>query len=320
MKAALIKVREAMAQKNIIQALTAMLVRDGVIYTSDGRMTAAAPFPHDGPFLVPGEEFSALVERMADDALLTVHDDSVVLRSGRTRGTVRTLPLADRLFVAPEAPWATPPPGLLAAFTKVRPFISDNATQPWALCVNLVQGGMVATTNIALIFVALPELLPPDNTLLPCWAIDFVLKRREALVGWILEPTYIAFKWEDGSWLRTQLINGAFPDTIARMLGTLPAADVFITPEWRAAWGVVAELADDWVEVTDTVIKGKRGLNTDIEQQAVLPALEGHPTAWTLRYTNPVIAVATHWSPINYPAPVSFIGDGVRGLIVGRQR
>ena len=315
MKENLAKIKAALShQGGVVPHYRYYLVKDRYIHAYDGRMTAAAPFPVDAfsEFLVPGEEFELLLDRLSDNPEITMDGLKLRLKSGRLRGSINLLPVTEGLYVGPDLPWLPPPQNLLAALKLVRPFIGTNAIHYWSICVSLGAESIFATTNISLVEVECPGLNGRES-LLPCWAVDYLLSRMEALDGWQIGDSYIAFRWDDGSWMRTQLVSGGFPGAGRDMITKMQMPTWEITNEWREAYTSVASMCEDLVEVHPTCIRGKRG-EAIVEHEAISPSL----SKWNPKFLNDVVACATHLQLDTWPQPAPFIGKGIRGIIVGR--
>src|SRR5580765_7017700 len=168
---------EALDSKDLVIGMTYYRVAGGMIKATNGRITAAHPWEYEGEFLVAGKEFEKVLERMPEVPSIEVEEMQIKMRSGRYHGTIQTLPLSEWDYPGvDDAQWQRIPESLIDALKELRPFVSDNAKQQWALCVALQDGWAYATNNIALACVQCPDI-KSIMALLPVWAIDFVLKR-----------------------------------------------------------------------------------------------------------------------------------------------
>lgn len=316
MRTALDKVRKTLSRQNIVNAFTHYLLKGKRIYASDGRMMASAPFPSDIEALVPGNELELLVDRLGDKITMTLDGDVLKLSAGRQRGSIAILPPEEFGFPIPPEAWNKPPVSFLSALRTVRPFISDNATKPWALCAALYDGYMVGTTNVCLVEVACAKL-KGNGTLVPCWAIDYLLSRTEPLVGMQAFEGALAWKWEDGSWMRTQLVQGDFPPAALKILADLTPPAWAISEEWRKAYVTMSGMTTDVMEVHAERLCGKTGgAVSEYDVESPVPA--AGVSRWTTKFLDPVLNIATHWQPDAWPNPAPFVGPGIRGVIMGR--
>jgi hypothetical protein len=308
------KVRRALSRQGIVDRLTYYLVKDGFVCASDGRMTAGAPFPSNLTFLVPGGEFEKVVDHLQGNTTeLTLLDGKLLLKSGRLRATIETLPLDQAFYPHPEGAWLPPPDGLVEALRRVRPFVSDNATRPWALCVSLRTGAIMATTNVALVEVACPALLC-DELLLPCWAVDFILFHPAKLTGVIFQQNNACFQWDDKSWMVSQLGEGKFPEVCSGMLDNGEDPTWEIPQEWRDALIGISKLCSGEILCGAVSMVGKTEKSV-VEYEVTSPA---EASKWEQRYLTTVVQAATHLALTSWPKPARFKGTGIRGVIAGR--
>jgi hypothetical protein len=315
MKEAIDKVRRALSRQGIIDHLTYYLVKDNYICASDGRVTAGTPFPCEHTFLVPGGEFEKIVDHFESDTITLemVDTNKLLLKAGRMRATMETLPFDLAHYPEPDGFWLGPPEGFVDFLKKIRPFVSENATRQYALCVCLRSGRMLATTNVCLVEVQCPSLLC-NETLLPCWAVDFILSHPANLTGMIFNENNMSFCWDDQSWMVTQLVEGGFPPNCDVLLDKGPSPEWEITDEWRTAFNNLSHLCDGEVVFHPDRMVGKT--ERSVVEYAVASPTEG--SKWEQKFLAPVVEVATHWAITAWPAPAPFKGAGIRGLIVGR--
>lgn len=318
MREAVAKVRGALASKDIVQELTHYLVRGGFIYAQNGRMTACAPVDDTRTYLVPGDDFERALNLAKGDVVIEMVETGIRVKSGRYRATIQTLD--PDLAALPDLPdeWRPVPELFIKALTIVRPFISDNATQPWALSVGIDKGALYATNNVSLVVVECDGLDDVD-VLLPSWAADFLLERKEVPTEMHLSAACAFFRWPDGSWLRTVLSVGEFPPAAKTMLASSPEATWEITPELREAFKRAASLSETDIRISNDRITGGQG-KTAFEEELTsnVPSPNSGPSAWHPKFLGIVFDAATHIDLSAWPRPATFSGPNVRGLIAGR--
>lgn len=321
MKEAVDKVKRALSRQDIVSQLTHYSIKDGFIYAGDGRYVACAPIDCDQNFIVAGKEFERLVARLPSIDKVVVTDKDVTLRSARAHGSIKTLPAEmDGVLATPGPVWNEPPPRLLDALETVRPFISDNAVHQFALCACLGRDSIVATTNVSLIKVDCPSL-DGSGQLLPLWAIDHILSRKDNdLVGIQIYPEYASFKWDDDSWIRTQLINGEFPSVAVKLFEKYEDPEWEIPADWREAFEFLVDLAGDWIAIgANKMISEKDASKVEHEIPSTPVPLSEDMSRWSTKFLEPVIKIATHWNLQKYPQPAEFKAQGVQGFIIGRR-
>ena len=297
--------------------MTHYRIGDGFIRATNGRLSAGQPMESVDSFLVPGSELNKVLARMPDEPVVKVDEDALSLRCGRFNGQINTLKIGEAYFPDQPESWDPIPDGLLVTLQDLRPFVSDNASQPWALCVALRDGWMYATTNIAVAGAPAPWTVGMD-ALIPIYAVDFVLGRKEGLSAWAWGAGYVAFQWEDGSWMHALLMEGSFPAKIAELVQEAwDSTDLYeIDPEFRTAYNRVAGLVEGAVYFEPGKISGNYK-QAEVFEEFKFPWGDGR-TCWTPLHLNSVIEHAVRWDPTVWPHPAPFHGERIAGLVIGR--
>lgn len=337
---AVVWVEEAISAVDVgVSPTTSFYIHDGYIHANNGRMVAAHPFPgYDGPsVLVPATPFATVLKNRPDgecrweaEGDVTAGTGKLVLRRGRFRSAVKTLPASE--WVMPiYSPDVEPlPDALVQALPKVMPFCSENATRPWATCIGVLSGDLYATNNVVLARAAAGLTVP--DFLLPRWAAEFILGRLDGCIGWEVmvdgSQRYVAFLWANGGWMRSTLLLEAFPNIGPMFLGH-DEPEVPITREWRTALTRVGKMLKQSsrndedrhvVYLTPTGVLGRMTSQIlEVEDGLGTPVPEGQEhTVWDLRFLAPVAELATVWNPLAWPKPAFWRGDGVEGIVLGR--
>ncbi len=319
-------ITDAIASQDLgLHGLSSYLLRNGNIHANDGRMVVGTPFPFTGPeVLVPAEQFEkVLINKPDGEFSWEFEADRLVLKRGRFKGRIKTMPL-DAWVMPTDLPTGlTPiPDEFVESLESLLPFVSENATKPWATCVGIIGEYMYASNNIAVARVHCPTYLEVHEFLLPRWVIEFIVKRAEGLTAWLADETKVTFLWEDGSWMRSSLIVDQFPPVQAILDKFFQGdVDVEITSEWRKTVRRIAKIADDAIiRFRVDECAGSTGEVLAIEDGAGAPVPDGlTETVWDLRYLDGVLEVATHWNPRVYPKPAPWRGPGIEGVLMGRR-
>lgn len=312
---------DAIAAKDIVEHMTYYHVKNNLIAATNGRLTAGYPWKYDGEFLVPGDELEKVLERLPSDPKVTQKDHAVTLRCGRFHSTITTLPASSWTYPGvDDANWQKLPDDLLPVLTDIRNFISDNAVQPWAMAVALEGGWAYASNNVS-IASARCEGTEGMSSMLPSWAVDFVLKRQKDLVWWSWTDHYVGFMWANGAWMRSCLVDSKFPETAAKLAREAheehPTQE--ITDQFREALERVASIAEDAIQVyADRVTSTFKQASVEEITACEVPP-EAAFSAWGASFLATVIRYATHWQPSCWPKPAPWRGERLAGYIVGRR-
>lgn len=320
MKEALVKIKAALSKQRIVEHLSHYLIRDGFLVASDGRMTAGAPVDVPGEYLIPGEELELLMGKFGDGAEVRIEGTVVHIAQGKLRGTIATSLLDSVLFPSPgkDPAWLLPCADFLPALRLARPFISDNAMQEWATTAWLRDGSILATTNRSLVEVNCEGLLGAD-TLLPVWAVDYVLGHGDILTGVLWHERFACFQWSDGSWMHTLINAGKWPEQAVQMLAAVEDPEWLIEQEWRDAYAAVSSVVLEGEPITISAdrMEGRRK-QAWVSYPAESPTPPHGASQWDPKFLSPVVAIATHIDLTAWPKPAVFVGNGIKGLVVGR--
>ena len=313
-------VRAARASRDFGIAANCYVWSGGRVYAQDGRIAASVPCPLIESFeaVVPGDELDALIARLPDEISVSADGEKrVLIKAGRLRGSIEVRPVSDVTVLNPNHEWQDAPQGFVAAIRLARPFVSEVAAHAWATAICLRSDMILATNNISLIQVAVIGLAPEGDILLPAQAADFIIKAKGELVKTILNQSYAAFLWNDGLTLMTKLIDGKFSDAVGHLLGAIETNQpVVLTAEWKKSYADVAALSENIISIERERISG--GTEHSKVEYATMSELK-EPVHLNPKYATPVIEAASAWNPMVFPKPIPFVGEGFKGLLVGRR-
>ncbi len=317
MKKVVDKIKAALSSKGLVPQLTHYLIEDGMMLASNDRVIAATPVDIKGSMLIPGAELEKIVARFKDPNI-KITKDEIRFKEGRFSAKLRLPPLEALKFSKPGAGWRKVPAKLMKVLAQAKPFISDNATQAWATAACLTDGLVWATNNRSMVKITCPKL-NADGQLLPSYAIEYLLQQEQEPKEMILADNYAAFRWEDGSWMRTQLIVGVFPKNAEEILSQGVGIAARISPEWREAYRKVADLSEREICIyEDKITGGKEHSDVEYEIKSAVP--EGGVSIWSADSLSPVLDACSHIAFDAWPNPAQFNGDGLAGVIVGRSK
>lgn len=314
---------DALSSKKLLtHEMSLYCVMNGEIKAHDGRVTAGHPWPHGGEFLVPGVEVEKLLRRLPEEITFKQTDKGIVISSGKFRGLIKTQPADKWPFAGIEnANWQPIPQELPELMIKIRPFVSDNAIQRWALAIALEDEWLYATNNVAIASARCPAL-KDIHAMLPCWAVDFVASRLDGLTSWCWTDHFVGFAWDSGAWMRSQLIDMQFPEKAAEMARAAHDENPtqIIDDDFKKAFSCVSDLAADTIKLYANRIEASFGAARVIEiTDCEIPPDSTH-SIWGAQFLAPVIAAATHWQPSLWPQPSPWKGETLAGYVVGRTR
>ncbi len=317
MKDAIAKIKTALATNKLVPQLDHYLIQDGMLKASNGGLIAATPIDIKGALLLPGAELEKIVARF-DKPKITITENEMKFKEGRFSAKLRLPPLDSIEFASPGEKWGKVPADLIPALARAKPFVATNDARAWAAATCLEDGLIWATNNNSMVKIACKGLRGAGQ-LFPIGAIEYLVQQPEHPKGMILTDSYAAFSWEDGSWMRTQLIVGEFPKNAEQILAGAVGIAARITPEWREAYQKVAALSEHDIHIyADKITGGKDHSDVEYEIKSAVP--DGGVSVWSGKFLGPVLDACTHMAFDAWPNPAQFNGEGLTGVVVGRSK
>jgi hypothetical protein len=289
--------------------------RTSISARKDG-LQAGVALESAAEFNVPAEEFEAALGRMREIQSLAYSGQDLTIKSGRLKATIQCVDGEPPALPAMPEVWKPAPPSLVPALKLAAPFLGE---QGWSAGVRLMDGRVTAIKNTAGIDIAVPGL-ELEPSLLPAEAAAFVIEQG-APESYVREGGSLMFLWSDGRWARCQLLAAEMPEVVEKILdGAGEEAPIEITSEWREAFADAAALSDGVVSFAPNRLFSGRGAGRGVVEieTAGLPA--DFVSHWQVPVLEPVLACAARWNPAAYPRPALFVGEGLRGVVIGIRR
>lgn len=310
------RVSTAIAARPIVPTLTHYCCLPNELIGGDGRFFVGVPCETGLNALLPAVSVDALIKRLPEDFKVEQDAERVTFKSGRYRGSVKFLSTLEYTSSKPEGQRVPVDPAFLAVLEDMRPFVGLDSIHAWSCGVCIRNRRMYATNNRCLVRSAGVEidLKIADDVIVPVWAIDFLLSVSNKLTGISATSNSMSFFWDDGSWMRTQLFDGKFPDNCDTIIESAGEPTTRVTSEWREAMLFVQALGENSVRVERNVITGRTeqmdvtvDVETDVDQV----------TAWDKRVLDIALPVGAMWNPGTWPKPSPFQTATLEGAFVG---
>jgi len=306
--------------KDAAGGMTYYKVNGKTISATNGDITACAPWRWGGKFFVPGQEFEKILNKLPGEPEIIEGENEIKLKSGRFSGTIQTLKLSEWKYEGiDKAKWQKLPKGFVAILTALRPFISEDGV-PWAQSIAFDNDWVYATNNMVIAGSACQ--VGKCQALLPTQAVDFLLSRTDGLIEWTFDAHFMAFRWANGAWMRTQLVVGKFPENAAGLIRKSEKAKPTqkIDDDFREAVGRIGELAEDTMAIFKNRIEAKFG-KAVVEDGIKCEIPKGQLCSiFGAKFLIPMLKVAEVWQPSLWPEPVPWRGKNISGFIVGRRQ
>jgi DNA polymerase III sliding clamp (beta) subunit (PCNA family) len=309
-------VQGAVAKKDLVPALTHFVIENGNVRGFNGTLALCAPIKLDIACKPKAAPLVEAISKCEDTVQLSLTPTGrLSIKSGAFKCTVLCTPEEKTAHPEPEGERVElDGAALLAALKAIAPFIGDDASRPWSNGVLLRDQSAFATNNVCLVEYWIGSAFPHVVNV-PRAAVKEMLRVDEApLYAQMVEGSSITFHYSDGRWIRTQLMTTEWPD-LAKVLNResvqapvdgdlfrgLKAVKGFVDKQNRIYFrnGYISTHVDE-NEATTYDVAGVA--HDGIYAHEMLSLLEG-------------VAVSCDFSA--YPAPCIFMGERLRGAIVG---
>lgn len=132
------------------------------------------------------------------------------IKSGKFKVNIECTP-DDFPDIEPEGDKVELQSGLLAAFKTLAPMIAEDASRPWARGILLRDGSAFATNNVCIGQYWIGYKMPFDMNV-PEECVKEVLRVKCEPVAISANPRSITFHFEDGRWIKSQLLTTDWPN------------------------------------------------------------------------------------------------------------
>lgn len=235
--------------------LGSLYVKDGRAQAGNGRYTLEVPAAELPDMCTPADRLHAAMRACSGSPEFKLTDVSVMVRSGAMKVRLPLIDAASYPVTQPDPPVHSLAEDLGALLKRQLPFIAADASRPWATSVCLAAGKAYATNNVVICRQPFPfPFNHPVN--LPLATVEAIIDNPNPVSLGVSERS-LTFYYADGSWIKTQLVEGEFPvHVIDGMLDGLPTQ--LATPakgKGKKQAPQAATIAAPWVAVDDKLKK-----------------------------------------------------------------
>ena len=208
-------VKGAVSTKDLIPVLTNFHFYSGRVQGGNGRITIDAPLELGGiDITVPAVPFLKAIdtcEGILDFENLKITEAGrLSIKKGKFRSVLPLSNSDEFPLVEPSEGKARHVPPILSALKRLRPFVGDDATRPWACGVLFKNGYAYATNNVVMTRVIMDFGDCEFN--LPGFAVDELLRINKEPESIIIDDNAVTFFFGKLGWLRSQLFSAEWPD------------------------------------------------------------------------------------------------------------
>lgn len=289
------------------------VIKEGSIYARNMMLQAGISMESAVSFIVPASEFDAALARMPEIQSLTVNADDVVVKCGRLKSTIKLY--KSEAPPVPDMPdvWTRSPPGLTNALRLALPFLGD---RDWTEGIRLMSDRVTAACNNRGIDIKLPGLEFEEPVLIEKTVAGFLIAQGDP-DEYVPSANSVMFRWDDGRWAKAQLLNTVMPDVDRIFNAGGSDTPVALSAEWRQAYDDIVGLGEGKFSMTRAGFKTQKGA-ADSEVEFPMEELpEDHASYWDSKVLDAMLTCATSWNPAAYPAGALFVGDDLRGMVMG---
>lgn len=307
-------VQGAVAKKDFVPAMTHFKIQDGRVRSFNGSLALCSPIPFD---IDCTPKADALVRAISNcNETTTMHmtpTGKLSIKSGRFHVLVETV--NDESSHVEPAGEVVQFDGavLLQALKTIYDFIGDDASRPWCNGVLLKGMSAFATNNSSLIEYWIGTEAPVTVNI-PRAAVKEMIRINEAPTHAQMDENSVTFHYEDGRWIRTQLLGTEWPD-LSKILDK-PAQMTPIDERLFEGLDMLLGFSDDVTRahISEGLIRTHKDDNIGATYEVTGLGIEG---VYSIRLLKLLKGVATHADFSNYPQPALFFGDRLRGALVG---
>lgn len=323
-------VQGAVAKKDFLPAMTHFVIENETVRAFNGSMALSAPIKLDITCRPKAVDFVRAISNCKDDAppalsmtpagrLRVVSGDFKAFIECVNEETPHVLPEGERVDFDGDA--------MIRGLKAVAPFIGEDASRPWCNGVLMRGESMYATNNVICVQYWTGAAMPITINV-PRAAIAEMLRINEAPTHAQVTSTSITFHYSDGRWIRTQLLDVAWPD-VDKLLGTPCDPKPFDQRVFEALdklKGFADKIGRVFIEdgVLSTVPVNKDAKPEDEDKEGRAAAFKVPGLTWTGCYAIEMLklleGIADTADFTTYPRPCNFYAKPeipMRGSIIG---
>lgn len=309
-------VQGAVAKKDFVPALTHFAIRNKKIMGYNGQIAICSPINLALEATPQAKTFIKAIQACGESIHFNVTPtNKLSIKSGKFKAFVQCVDNETYPTVEPSGQDLHTPPDFMDAITKLAPFVAEDASKPWSRGILFRGKSAFATNNIILVEYWLGEQFPFEVNI-PAEAIDELLRIGEQPEKLMVDENSISFIYSGGRWLKTTLYSTEWPN-VQRLFESANFKD--LAPFPPSFFTMLKGLAP-FVDKIDSVFFLPNEATTTLQEgEGASVDIEG--VTWGGKYgLEHLLMLEPVAKKINfhgYPQPCPFVGEHVRGLIVG---
>jgi DNA polymerase III sliding clamp (beta) subunit (PCNA family) len=307
-------VQGGVSKKTFIPELTHFCIEDSTIRSFNGSLALNSPIALDINCKPKAAPFVQAIRKCTETVTMTMTPTGKLsVKSGAFKALIDC--------IDGETPHVTPSGerfdfdglSLLSTLKTLAPFVCDTASKPWSGGVLFSGQSAFATNNVMIVEVWMGSSFPV-NCNIPLKTVKEILRIGEPPTHGIMDDMSVTFFYEDGRWVRSNLLSVQWPDVATMM--NIQCNPVAIRKDLFLGLHALKDLTDEYgrVFIRNNLITTAMYDGEGASYQ--LPDLDyegGYRLDSLLSLEN--LASTADFS--FYPKPIPFFGDKIRGILIG---
>lgn len=307
-------VKGAVAKKDFIPALTHYRIENRLIKGFNGSISLCAPIDLDlevSPLAIPF--IKAIQASKETVAMHITPSGKLAVKSGKFKSFIEC---TTEMYpdINPEGDMIELKDDFIEVIKMLNPFIAEDASRPWARGILFCNQSAFATNNLVLIECWLGYDFPePVN--IPKEAVKELIRIKESPTHMQLCDKSVTFHYSDGRWLRSNLFSLGWPD----IYGVLNV-ESNPQPLPENFFETIEELLP-FVGETNALHLATDRITTDLNDEiGTSIEMAGLPEAacFNGKSMASLKNIAEMMDLTLWPKPLTFVGNRVRGVLLGR--
>jgi len=308
-------VQGAVAKKDYVPSLTHFRIENGFIKGFNGELGLCSPIDLDLTVSPKATTFIKAIQTCKTTVAMHITPTGrLAIKSGNFKAFIDCDSNDIYPDIDPEGEIIKLDNGFLPIIKKIAPFIADDASRPWARGILFRGQSAFVTNNIIIVEYWLGYDFPVEINI-PHNAIKELLRIGEEPTHLQLNENQLTFHYSDGRWLKTQICKTQWPD-LTPLFEVDQNTETINEDFWESIESIIPFI-DDMGRV---YMEDHKLTTTDSDNEGVTLEVSNTFPVQMCFNAKQVFMLKKLTSEIDfshYPKPCPFVGENLRGVIVG---
>ncbi|QAY02049.1 putative replicative clamp [Vibrio phage VspDsh_1] len=306
----------SVSKKDFLPALSHFKIENQRATGYNGRISLSAPIDFDVDCIPKATPLVKALQQCEDTVVLGMTPaGKLSVKSGKFRSYIQCVDI--------EPPHPQPSGAfvdingdqLLQALKTLEPLIADDASRPWSNGVLFSGSSAFATNNVIAAEYWLGSPFP-CSVVIPRDAVKEILRLKEAPERFQMDDQSLTLHYSGDRWLRTLLIDEKWPD-MTKVLTAPMEGMVNIPQSFYDSLDHIAPFTDKIGRVL--MEEGKMMTHLDGDEEGAIVDCEfiTNRSTFVCNMLRKLDGVATKLDLTQYPKPCPWVGENIRGVIIG---